>query len=334
MNIKDKKILITGGAGFIGGHLCEYALINGNDVVVVDSFNDETSTPAEKVKNIEHIQGTANKNKKNLTVYQCNITDEESLNKIFKDENPHILIHAASLVKDRWSMDAPLDFIDVNVKGSQILINSSSKSKSLEQILFISSRSAVGEVLDATTEMSEDNAFRPINPYGATKAASESLFYSNHHNNNIPLKICRMQPVYGPRGRNDMFPKRILNSIITGEEIQKYGSGEAVRDWLYISDAVHGIFKILDFNTSFEIFNIGIGVSTSTNKLIQLCEDIAGQKANIVNVEAPPGDAHFAGVADCSKMKRLLGWQANVDIAEGIKKTYDYMLEVYKSTKS
>ena len=223
-------------------------------------------------------------------------------------------------------MDVPLEFIDANVRGSQILINASNKVQTIEQIIFISSRSAVGEVPDATTAMSEDNAFRPINPYGATKAASEGLFHSNHHNTKIPLKICRMQPVYGPRGRSDMFVKRILNSIITGEEIQKYGTGEGVRDWLYIKDAVYGIFAILEFNTTFEIFNIGIGTSTSTNKLIELCEEISGLKANIINVEAPPGDAHFAGIADCSKLKKMTGWEAKVQISEGIKHTYTYMV--------
>ena len=334
MKITNKKILITGGAGFIGGHLCEYALENGNDVVIVDSINNETSTPEEKARNLENIKDTAVRYNKKLTFYPCNINDEDQLNKIFMDENPNILIHAASLVKDRWSMDVPLEFIDVNVRGTQVLINSSSNASSLEQILFISSRSAVGEVSSASTIMSEENAFRPINPYGATKAASEGLFYSNHHNTGIPLKICRMQPVYGPRGRNDMFVKRILESTITGKEIQKYGSGEGVRDWLYISDAVSGIYQILHFETSFEIFNIGIGVSTSTNKLIQLCEEITGKKANIVNIEAPPGDAHFAGVADCSKMRKLLGWEAKVNISEGIKKTYDYMLKVSKQVQT
>jgi UDP-glucuronate 4-epimerase len=230
------------------------------------------------------------------------------------------------------SMDIPLDFIDTNVRGSQILINASSNAKSLEQIIFISSRSAVGEVPDATSLMVEDSAFRPINPYGATKAAAEGLFYCNHHNTKIPLKICRMQPMYGPRGRDDMFVKRILNSIITGEEIEKYGTGEAVRDWLYISDAIDGIFAILEFDVPFEIFNIGIGKATSTNKLIELCEEISGLKANIKNVDLPPGDAHFAGIADCSKIKKMLGWEAKIEISEGLKKTYSYMVEQHKAT--
>jgi len=307
MSNLNKKILVTGGAGFVGGHFCELALEKGYDIVIIDVFNNETSDEQQKTKNINHIRDAARKNKAKLKVYRCSITDEDALNKIFIDERPNILVHSASLVMDRLSMDIPLDFIDTNVRGSQMLINASSNAKSLEQIIFISSRSAVGEFPDATSLVAEDSAFRPINPYGATKAAAEGLFYANHHNTKIPLKICRMQPIYGPRGRNDMFVKRILKSIITGEEIQKYGTGEAVRDWLYISDAIDGIFEILEFEVPFEIFNIGIGKATSTNKLIEICEEISGLKANIKNVDLPPGDAHFAGVADCSKIKKILG---------------------------
>lgn len=328
----NKKILVTGGAGFVGGHFCELALEKGYDIVIIDIFNNETSDEQQKTTNINHIRDTARKNKAKLKVYRCSITDEDALNKIFIDESPNILVHSASLVMDRLSMDIPLDFIDVNVRGSQILINASSNAKSLEQIIFISSRSAVGEVPSATSLMVEDSAFRPINPYGATKAAAEGLFYSHHHNTKIPLKICRMQPMYGPRGRDDMFVKRILNSIITGEEIQKYGTGEATRDWLYISDAIDGVFAILEFDVPFEIFNIGIGKSTSTNRLIELCEEITGLKANIKNVDLPPGDAHFAGIADCSKIKKMLNWEAKIEISEGIKKTYSYMVEQHKAT--
>ena len=127
-----------------------------------------------------------------------------------------------------------------------------------------------------------------------------------------------------------MFVKRILNSIITGEEIQKYGTGEGVRDWLYIKDAVDGIFVVLEYNTPFEIFNIGIGKATSTNQLIDLCEEISGRKANITNVEAPPGDAHFAGIADCTKLKNI-GWNAKIEISEGIERTYNYMIKQHKA---
>ena len=321
------KILITGGAGFVGSHLCEYALSHQIEVVVVDVFNDETSSREEKESNIEHLQKIADEAGQRFKVYPCDINDMKALSKILRDEPPSILIHAASLVKDRYSMDVPLDFVETNVRGTQVVLDCLSEVVSLEQLVFISSRSAIGEVPGASSFMREEDLFRPINPYGATKAAAEGLVHSFHHNTKIPVKVCRMQPMYGPRCRSDMFVWRILNSILTREQIQKYGSGEGVRDWLYIFDAVEAIFKIIDYDYPFDIFNIGTGQGTSTNKLIDLCHEITGKEANIENIEAQAGDAHFAGLADCTKIREKLGWKAKVDIREGIALTYQHMKE-------
>ena len=330
MRDKKEKLLLTGGAGFFGSNLCEYALNNDKyEVVIVDVFNSETSDQKEKFSNVDYLKEEAKKRESNLTTYSCDITQEEPLSQIFVDENPTLVVHAASLVMDRYSMDVPLDFIETNVKGSQVLLNSVSKVKTVEQLIFISSRSAVGEVPGANSYMAEDDHFRPINPYGATKAAAESLFHSFHHNTKIPVKICRMQPMYGPRCRPDMFVWRILHSILTGEKIKKYGTGEAVRDWLYVEDAVTAIFKIISKDILFDIFNIGTGIGTSTNKLIELCEEITGKKANVENVDLPPGDAHFAGLADCTKIKDTVGWEAEIPIRKGLGLTFEYMKNKY-----
>ena len=177
MTNSNKKILVPGGAGFVGGHFCELALEKGYDVVIIDIFNNETSDEQQKTANINHIRDSARRNKAKLKVYRCSITDEDALNKIFIDERPSILVHSASLVMDRLSMDIPLDFIDANVRGSQILINASSNAKSLEQIIFISSRSAVGEVPDATSLMIEDSAFRPINPLSILSSKNSDVCF-------------------------------------------------------------------------------------------------------------------------------------------------------------
>ena len=321
------KILITGGAGFVGSHLCEHAITHHMEVVVVDVFNDETSSREEKESNIEHLQLIADESKQRLKVYPCDINDMRAFSKILRDESPSVLIHAASLVKDRYSMDVPLEFVETNVRGTQVVLDCVSEVSSVEQLVFISSRSAIGEVPGASSFMREDDLFRPINPYGATKAAAEGLVHSFHHNTKIPVKVCRMQPMYGPRCRSDMFVWRILHSILTKQKIQKYGSGEGVRDWLYIRDAVEAIFKIMDYSSPFDIFNIGTGKGTSTNKLIDLCHEIAGEEANIENIEAQAGDAHFAGLADCAKIREKLGWTAKVNIREGIALTFSYMKE-------
>jgi nucleoside-diphosphate-sugar epimerase len=330
--MRSGKMLITGGAGFFGGHICEEALQQNCDIVLVDVFNSETSSSANKKKTVDYLESLKIKNKEcNIKSYVCDITDESSLRKIFIDEKPTIVIHAASLVMDRASISIPLDFINTNVFGSQVLINVACEINTIEQFIFISSRSAVGEVVGANTPMSEDDLFRPVNPYGATKASAEQLFHSFYHNFSIPVTIFRMNPMYGPRCRPDMFVWRLLNSIITGQKIEKYGSGEAIRDWLYVKDAVTAVFAALLNPFEFRIMNLGTGIATSTNELIELVEKVTKKKVNLIEVDPVAGDAHFGGVADCSKAKKMIAWESKTSLEDGIALTYDFMKKEHKS---
>jgi nucleoside-diphosphate-sugar epimerase len=242
--MNKEKILVTGGAGFFGGHICEYFINDNKNVVLVDVLNSETTKASYKNKTLEYLIQLNQKNKNSaFSYYICDITNEVELTKIIINEKPTIVIHAAALVMDRASVNLSLEFINVNVLGTQILINALSQLDTVKKIIFISSRSAVGEVDGAQTEMYEEDSFRPVNPYGASKASAEHFFYSFHHIHKVPITILRMNPMYGPRCRHDMFVWRILNSIISGQQIEKYGSGEAVRDWLYVKDAVKAISK-------------------------------------------------------------------------------------------
>ena len=134
--------------------------------------------------------------------------------------------------------------------------------------------------------------------------------------------------MYGPKGRTDMMPRRLLENIHAGIEIEKYGSGEGVRDWLYITDAVNGILAILRNRNpmGFEIFNLGTGIGTTVNELISIAETVVGRPAVIVNVDPPPGDAYFGGLCDITKAKRLLKWKPQVDLKTGLTRTFEYML--------
>lgn len=329
--MKSGKILITGGAGFFGGHICEELLKKNSDIVLVDVLNSETTSSASKKKTVAYLERIKTKNKGcSIKSYVCDITDESSLTKIFKNEKPTTVIHAASLVMDRASISIPLDFINTNVFGSQILINAVCKIDTIKHFIFISSRSAIGEVVDANTAMLEEDLFRPVNPYGATKASAEQLFHSFFHNYNTPVTIFRMNPMYGPRCRPDMFVWRLLDSILTGKKIEKYGSGEAIRDWLYVKDAVSAIFAALSDFSGFRIMNLGTGVATSTNELIELVEKVTKKKVNLVEVDPVAGDAHFGGIADCTKVKNILGWEARTSLEDGIALTYDFMKKEYQ----
>lgn len=324
--MKKDIILITGGAGFYGSHIAEKAIRNGFSVIIIDILNSETTPKIQKISNIKRLKALSESFNNTLKFYESDITNVSEMNSIFEDEKPSILIHAAAVAMDRRSMDDPIEFIHNNVLGSQIIINACYKIKTIEQVIFISTRSAIGEVPGESSYIKETNNFKPVNPYGASKAAAEGFFYSFHNDTGIPVKVCRMQPMYGPNCRHDMFPWRILNSIITGQQIEKYGDGNAVRDWLYVGDAVEALFSILVKDFEFEIFNIGTGIGTSTNKLIETCIKITGIQPNIKNISLPRGDAYFAGLADCKKINKKTGWLAKTELIDGLKITYDHMI--------
>tara|TARA_B100001057_G_scaffold499463_1_gene610227 strand:+ start:1046 stop:2029 length:984 start_codon:yes stop_codon:yes gene_type:complete len=321
---KRNRILITGAAGFFGSHIASRALKEKNELAIIDILNDETSPVSQKEKNIKDLRSN-NIFKTNFEFHNNDITDPETIKKIIKDFKPNIVIHVAALTMDRRSMDAPAEFINTNVYGTQVLLDNLTSIKEHEQFIFISTRSAIGEVKTPKAAILETSNFRPINPYGASKAAAEGFIYSWHNDTKKKVKICRMQPLYGPRCRHDMLPYRVFNSILNDIEFTKYGNGDAIRDWLYVEDAVDAIFKVIYQNKDFDIFNIGTGIPTSTNKIISLCENIAKKKLNIRQISSIRGDAHLAGVADITKIFNETGWKVKTLLEDGLKKTFDYM---------
>ena len=322
------KFLITGGAGFYAGHIAERALALGNSVVVIDIINSENTPIKEKENNINILEQTAAINNSEFKIYRVDIKDKASMLSIFADENPNIVIHAAALANDRASMNTAVEFINTNVIGSQIVIEAAMTIKSISQFIVISTRSVYGQAPSVSAAVAENTCLRPINPYGATKLAMEGLFHSYHFDTKVPVKICRMQSMYGPRLRHDMMVWRVINSILTGEKVEKYGTSEVTRDWLYISDAVDAVFGLVKAKFSFDVFNVGTGFATSTNNLITLCEETAQKKANIVESAVVRGDNLFAGIADSTKIYETCGWRAKTGIRNGLRKTYNYMKSI------
>jgi len=323
---KDSKILVTGGAGFFGSHICEKLLIDGKQVVVVDVLNNETSSIAEKKKYIEQLHELSRKKKgAQFRMYELDILQEELLSEVLKEETPTSCIHAAALVRDRKSVDEPIRYIINNIQGTQSLLNAIHRTNTVNRLVLISSRSAVGETFAVNDKMTENDLLRPINPYGATKAAAEALCHAFYKNFGLPVAICRMQPLYGPRCRRDMMPSLLLESVLHNKAVKKYGNGEAVRDWLYVKDAACGVLAALKDSEPFSIFNFGTGIGTTLDELIQMVIEITGKKLNLIQENIPLGDAVFAGVCNSQKAKKMLGWEAKIDIKAGLKLTYEYM---------
>ena len=322
----SSKVLVTGGAGFFGSHICEKLLLAGRQVIVVDILNNETSSRVQKKRNIDHLNELSkNKEGAHFRMYELDILQENLLSEVLKEEAPTSCIHAAALVRDRKSVDEPIRYIINNVQGTQSLLNAIRQTDTIRRLVLISSRSAVGETWAVDDKMTENDLLRPINPYGATKVAAEALCHAFYKNFGLSVSICRMQPLYGPRCRRDMMPNLLFENALHNKVARKYGSGAAVRDWLYVEDAALGILAALNNSEMFSIFNFGTGIGTTLNGLIQMVMEITGKKLNFVYENVPPGDAVFAGVCDNQKAKKVLGWEARTDLKTGLTITYEYM---------
>ena len=325
MQFKKKRILITGAAGFFGSHIASRALLEESELAIIDILNDETSPVLQKNKNIKELELINPLKDNKFEFHNADIRDPSSMKKILEKFKPNIVIHVAALTMDRRSMDAAGEFILTNVYGTQNILDNLVDIKELEQFIFISTRSAIGEVETPSSAIKEINHFRPINPYGASKAAAEGFIHSWHNDTKKSVKICRMQPLYGPRCRHDMLPYRVFYSILNDLEFTKYGDGYAIRDWLYVEDAVDAIFSLISKDIPFDIFNVGTGIPTSTNSMISICEKVANKKVKINKISSIRGDAYFAGVADISKIYNKTGWIHKTQLEYGLKKTYEYL---------
>jgi nucleoside-diphosphate-sugar epimerase len=322
----SQKILVTGGAGFLGSHICEQLLIDGKQVVVVDALNNDTSSSLEKKRHIDFLGRLSRTNESaQFRFYEIDILQENHLTKVLKDEEPTICIHAASLVMDRRSVEEPIRYIINNVQGTQCLLNAIRHTESVRKLVLISSRAAVGETDTAEIRISEDDLLRPINPYGATKVAKEAICHAFYKNFGLSVAICRMQPLYGPRSRRDMMPRILMEAVLHNKVVKKFGNGQAIRDWLYVKDAVIGILAALNHNEKFSVFNFGTGIGTTLNDLIQMVMEVTGKELNIQNEKVPPGDAIYTGLCDYEKAKKALDWEPKVDLRTGLKIMYEYM---------
>jgi UDP-glucuronate 4-epimerase len=323
---ENHKVLVTGGAGFFGSHICEKLLLDGKQVVVVDALNNESSTVFEKKSYIEYLKSlSVSMDGTHLSMYEIDILEEEKLGDILRIEKPTSCIHAASLVMDRKSVKEPIRYITNNVQGIQSLLNAIRRTGTVKRFVLISSRAAVGETNGTSDRVTEDNLLRPINPYGATKVAMEALCHAFYKNFGLSVTICRMQPLYGPRSRRDMMPRLLFESILYNKVVKKYGNGEAVRDWLYVEDAALGILAALEHSEVFSIFNFGTGTITTLNELIRLVVEVTGGKLNLQFENVPPGDAIFTGSCDIQNAKNLLGWEPKIKLRTGLKLMYEDM---------
>ena len=336
MSITDSKsflaqhqvVLITGAAGFFGFHIASRFLRAGKHVVAVDKINAETTTAQEKEDNLKKLLALADQiPEAEISIYRQDILENEGIREIIKQTVPTACVHAASLVDDRRSVKHPTDYLTVNIIGTQKLLQTIVDCGTIKQFVYISTRSTFGQVTSPEHLMQEEAPKRPINPYGASKVGAEAICHVYHHIYGLHVNIIRIFALYGPGGRPDMIPRQLIEKIYSGKTIQKFGSGEANRDWMYIEDATEAVFLAANQPRGYQVFNVGTGKGTSLNELISVAEEVVGKRAIIENLPVPLGDAHFVGVADNSKARELLGWNPKVSLRKGMAQTLVHYLK-------
>ncbi|MBI5562955.1 MAG: GDP-mannose 4,6-dehydratase [Deltaproteobacteria bacterium] len=312
------KILITGGAGFIGSHLAATLLDCGEKVAVVDEFN-AFYDPALKRENVEPLLANPN-----FSLHVADIRDKARIGAIIKEEAPEAVCHLAARAGVRPSIEDPILYEETNCRGTLNVLEAV-KERGLKNFVFASSSSVYG--INSKMPFSEEDPITStISPYAATKRAGELYCFAYSHLYRLPVTCLRFFTVYGERGRPDMAVAKFTRLIHEGKAIQVYGDGGARRDFTYIGDIVSGIVNAIYTSSRFEIVNLGGSQTVEVNGLISLIEANLGLRADVIYGRPAPGDVPIT-YADVTKARRLLGFEPAVDIAEGVRRYVKWFLE-------
>ena len=306
-----RNILVTGGAGFIGSHLVDRLLAEGDwRVTVVDDFNDFYS-PEVKRRNVRaHLQSPA------YRLFEADIRDAARLEEVFKEGRFECIVHLAARAGVRPSLAEPLLYAETNINGTLNLLELA-RAYEVQQFVFGSSSSIYG--INAKLPFSEeDPARQPISPYAATKGAGELICHTYSHLYGIRSVCLRFFTVYGARQRPDLAIHKFAKLISEHQPIPVYGDGTSRRDYTYIDDIIAGVRAAIDYRESvYEIINLGESETVELNELIALLEKELDQRAVIDRQPPQPGDVPQT-FADVSKARRLLGYNPQTKIEDGI----------------
>jgi len=302
--------LVTGGAGFIGSHVCERLLMDGHTVCAFDDLNDSYN-PALKHRNLETLRAL----KRPFEFVQGDLLDLAALEAVFRRIRFEQIIHLAARAGVRPSLEAPALYQRVNVEGTTNILETA-RCHGVKKITLASSSSVYG--VNAKIPFSEaDPIFSPISPYATSKLACEALGHVYHHVYGMDVTALRFFTVYGPRQRPDLAINKFAILMAAGKPIPVFGDGHTSRDYTFISDIVEGIMAATKREFGFEIITLGGSHPIELNRLIELLESAVGKKARIDRKPMQPGDVP-ATYADVSRAQRLLGYQPRVRIEDGI----------------
>jgi UDP-glucuronate 4-epimerase len=314
------RILVTGGAGFIGSHLVERLLAAGHTVAIIDDFNDFYDPQIKRA----NIAGFA----KDVTVHRVDLRDGAAVRNLFHREKFEVIAHLAARAGVRPSIQHPQLYYDSNVIGTLHLLEAA-RVTGVQRFIFASSSSVYGA--SKTAPFSEDQHLtQTLSPYAATKIAGEFLCSTYSHLYQLRVVALRYFTVYGPRQRPDLAIHQFTRRIYGGQPIDQFGDGTTRRDYTYIDDVIQGTMAALQYEGPFfDIFNLGESDTIQLKDLIVAIENALGKKAKINQLPEQPGDMPLT-CADISKAKKLLGYKPTTRLSEGLPKFVDWFLRRQK----
>ena len=305
-----QKVLITGGAGFIGSHLCETLADGGDQITCIDNF-DPFYDPLIKRANLSSLTG-----RENFRLVEGDIRRLDVLRPLFEgDVCPDVVVHLAAKAGVRPSIEDPLAYQEVNVNGTANLLEMC-RRHGVKKFVYASSSSVYGN--NEKIPFGEDDPVdHPISPYAATKKAGELLCHTYHHLFGISIFCLRFFTVYGPRQRPEMAIHKFARLINDRQPLPVFGDGSTERDYTYIDDIIDGVTRAIDRCNGYRIFNLGESQTTSLRRLISLIEKSVGAEALIEFQPMQPGDVERT-FADLERSRLDLGYNPSVPVERGI----------------
>jgi len=315
------SVVVTGCAGFIGAAVCARLLDAGERIIGIDEVNDSYD-PSLKEWRLCRLQ-----EKENFVFHRVDIAEKEALFSVLDEakheENISAVINLAARAGVRQSIERPEVYLKANITGCLHLLQWSCVNN-VDKFIQASSSSVYGS--QEEQPLREDAPTdRPLSHYAASKKASELLCHSFHHLYGTDIAVLRFFTVYGPAGRPDMSIFRFIRWITEGEDVIVYGDGEQSRDFTFVQDIADGVIKSMHVK-GFEIINLGGDSPVKINRIIAMLESLLGRKCTIRRKESNPLDVR-ATWADISKARKMLGWEPNTHIEEGLRRTVDWYLE-------
>lgn len=302
-----RRVVVTGGAGFIGSHLAEALLARGDRVTILDSFTDFYD-PRLKRANLDEVAKTGR-----VEVVEGDIRDRGVVTSALAHADA--VVHLAAMAGVRPSIEDPALYVAVNLDGTANLLQAAAKA-GIRTFVFASSSSVYGN--NTKVPFHEDDPVEhPISPYAATKRAGELLVHTFHHLYGMDTPCLRYFTVYGPRQRPEMAIRRFAECMVRGQPIPVLGDGSSRRDYTFVSDIVAGTLAALDRGRGFRIYNLGESATTTLCRLVELLEANLGVRATIDRRPAAPGDVEET-FADIGRARQELGYAPTVPVEEGL----------------